>query len=82
MARTGAAPKNESGVGRYLLRPEAYRTLFGLMRRKGLKVVPSTSSRHSTTVRRSTSPVVRESCTRRAIPKAAARSGSSDSARW
>ena len=40
MARTGAAPKNESGVGRYLLRPEAYRTLFGLMRRKGLKVVP------------------------------------------
>ncbi len=40
MARTGAAPKNESGVARYLLRPEAYRTLFGLMRRKGLKVVP------------------------------------------
>ena len=40
MARTGAAPKNQSGVGRYLLRPEAYRTLFGLMRRKGLKVVP------------------------------------------
>jgi glyoxylase-like metal-dependent hydrolase (beta-lactamase superfamily II) len=40
MARTGAAPKNQSGVARYLLRPEAYRTLFGLMRRKGLKVVP------------------------------------------
>ena len=40
MARTGKGPKNESGVGRYLLRPEAYRTLFGLMRRKGLKVVP------------------------------------------
>jgi glyoxylase-like metal-dependent hydrolase (beta-lactamase superfamily II) len=40
MARTGKAPKNQSGVGRYLLRPEAYRTLFGLMRRKGLKVVP------------------------------------------
>jgi glyoxylase-like metal-dependent hydrolase (beta-lactamase superfamily II) len=40
MARTGAAPKNESGVARYLLRPEAYRTLFGLIRRKGLKVVP------------------------------------------
>jgi glyoxylase-like metal-dependent hydrolase (beta-lactamase superfamily II) len=40
MARTGAAPKNEVGVARYLVRPEAYRTLFGLMRRKGLKVVP------------------------------------------
>ena len=40
MARTGAAPKNESSAARYLLRPEAYRTLFGLMRRKGLKVVP------------------------------------------
>jgi glyoxylase-like metal-dependent hydrolase (beta-lactamase superfamily II) len=39
-ARTGAVPKNESGVGRYLLRREAYRTLFGLMRRKGLKIVP------------------------------------------
>ena len=25
MARTGKGPKNESGVGRYLLRPEAYR---------------------------------------------------------
>jgi glyoxylase-like metal-dependent hydrolase (beta-lactamase superfamily II) len=40
MARTGTPPKNEAGVGRYLLRPEAYRTLFGLMRRKGLKIVP------------------------------------------
>lgn len=40
MARTGAAPKNESSAARYLLRAEAYRTLFGLMRRKGLKVVP------------------------------------------
>ena len=40
IARTGEAPKNQSGVGRYLLRPEAYRTLFGLMRRHGLKVVP------------------------------------------
>jgi glyoxylase-like metal-dependent hydrolase (beta-lactamase superfamily II) len=39
-ARTGTPPKNEAGVGRYLLRPEAYRTLFGLMRRKGLKIVP------------------------------------------
>lgn len=27
-------------MGRYLLRPEAYRTLFGLMRRNGLKIVP------------------------------------------
>jgi glyoxylase-like metal-dependent hydrolase (beta-lactamase superfamily II) len=39
-AQTGAVPKNEAGVGRYLLRLEAYRTLFGLMRRKGLKIVP------------------------------------------
>jgi glyoxylase-like metal-dependent hydrolase (beta-lactamase superfamily II) len=39
-ARTGRTPKNESGVSRYLLRPEAYRTLVGLMRRKALKVVP------------------------------------------
>ena len=39
-ARSGKPPKNEAGVGRYLLRPEAYRTLFGLMRRKGLKIVP------------------------------------------
>jgi glyoxylase-like metal-dependent hydrolase (beta-lactamase superfamily II) len=39
-ARTGRTPKNESGIGRYLLRPEAYRTLFSLTRRKALKVVP------------------------------------------
>ncbi len=39
-ARTGKVSKNEAGVGRYLLRPEAYRTLFGLTRRKGLKIVP------------------------------------------
>lgn len=39
-ARTGKTPKNQAGVGRYLLRPEAYATLVGLMRRKGLKVVP------------------------------------------
>ena len=39
-ARTGAAPKNEAGFGTYLFRLEAYRTLFGLMRRKGLKIVP------------------------------------------
>jgi glyoxylase-like metal-dependent hydrolase (beta-lactamase superfamily II) len=40
VARSGAAPKNQAGVGRYLLRVEAYRTLFGLMRRRGLKIVP------------------------------------------
>lgn len=40
MARTGAAPKNQASAARYVMRPEAYRTLFGLMRRKGLKVVP------------------------------------------
>ncbi|MGZ6544149.1 MAG: MBL fold metallo-hydrolase [Actinomycetota bacterium] len=39
-ARTGAVPKNEASVGKSLLRLEAYRTLFGLMRRKGLKIVP------------------------------------------
>jgi glyoxylase-like metal-dependent hydrolase (beta-lactamase superfamily II) len=39
-ARSGKPPKNQAGVGRYLLRPEAYRTLFGLMRRKALKIVP------------------------------------------
>jgi glyoxylase-like metal-dependent hydrolase (beta-lactamase superfamily II) len=40
LARGGEAPKNQAGTTKYLLRPEAYRTLFGLMRRKGLKVVP------------------------------------------
>jgi glyoxylase-like metal-dependent hydrolase (beta-lactamase superfamily II) len=40
VARTGKAPKNQAGLGRYLLRPEAYRTLFGLMSRKGLKIIP------------------------------------------
>src|SRR5262245_38248069 len=39
-ATTGATPKNEAGYGRYLLRWEAYRTLFGLLRKKGLKIVP------------------------------------------
>jgi glyoxylase-like metal-dependent hydrolase (beta-lactamase superfamily II) len=39
-ARTGASGKNEAGLGRYLLRLEAYRTLFGLLRRRGLKIVP------------------------------------------
>lgn len=41
MARTGDAPaKNQAETTKYLLRLEAYRTLFGLMRRKGLKIVP------------------------------------------
>jgi glyoxylase-like metal-dependent hydrolase (beta-lactamase superfamily II) len=41
MARGGKlAWKNEAGTTKYLLRAEAYRTLFGLMRRKGLKIVP------------------------------------------
>jgi glyoxylase-like metal-dependent hydrolase (beta-lactamase superfamily II) len=39
-ARTGAVGKNEAGYGRYLVRLEAYRTLIGLMRRNGLKIVP------------------------------------------
>jgi len=40
VATTGKVRKNEAGVGRYLLRLEAYRTLFGLMRRGALKIVP------------------------------------------
>ena len=39
-ATSGTTPKNEAGYGRYLLRLEAYRTLFGLMRANGLKIVP------------------------------------------
>jgi glyoxylase-like metal-dependent hydrolase (beta-lactamase superfamily II) len=39
-ATKGTTSKNESGYGRYLLRLEAYRTLFGLTRRGGLKIVP------------------------------------------
>ena len=39
-ATTGATSKNEAGYGKYLLRMEAYRTLLGLMRTKGLKIVP------------------------------------------
>src|SRR5262245_8023228 len=38
-ARKGTTTKNESGYGRYLLRIEAYRTLFGVMRRGGVKIV-------------------------------------------
>lgn len=40
VARSGRVPKNQAGTTRHLLRPEAYRTLFGLMRRRGLKIVP------------------------------------------
>ena len=40
VARTGAVGENEAGYGRYLFRVEAYRTLFGLMRRNGLKILP------------------------------------------
>src|SRR5262245_5124816 len=38
-ATKGTTSKNESGYGRYLLRIEAYRTLFGVMRRGGVKIV-------------------------------------------
>jgi glyoxylase-like metal-dependent hydrolase (beta-lactamase superfamily II) len=40
VARTGEVGRNQSGVGRYLLRLEAYRTLFGLLRRGAMKIVP------------------------------------------
>jgi glyoxylase-like metal-dependent hydrolase (beta-lactamase superfamily II) len=40
VATTGRARKNQSGVGRYLVRVEAYRTLFSLLRRGALKIVP------------------------------------------
>lgn len=40
MARTGVTSKNQAGFGRYFLRPEAYRTLFGLRRHDGTKIVP------------------------------------------
>jgi glyoxylase-like metal-dependent hydrolase (beta-lactamase superfamily II) len=44
-ARTGKGGKSEGGASAYLkvlLRVEAYRTLFGLMRRSGLSIVPIT----------------------------------------
>jgi glyoxylase-like metal-dependent hydrolase (beta-lactamase superfamily II) len=44
-ARTGKGGKKEGGASAYLkllLRAEAYRTLFGLMRRSGLSIVPIT----------------------------------------
>lgn len=39
-ARSGNPGKAETGRARYLVRPEAYRTLFGLMRGGGLSIVP------------------------------------------
>ncbi len=42
VARSGKARKNQSGVGRYLVRVEAYRTLLSLVRRGALKIVPIT----------------------------------------
>ena len=39
-ATTGRSGKNEVGYGRYLIRPEAYRTLITLMRARGLKIAP------------------------------------------
>jgi Metallo-beta-lactamase superfamily len=73
-ARTGAAPKNEAGFGTYLFRLEAYRTLFGLMRRKGLKIVPIHEGPRSATAKPSTCPGGRASCMCRVTPMGAARS--------
>ena len=39
-AKGAKPPKNEAGIGRYLLRVEAYRTLFGLLLRGGVKLIP------------------------------------------
>jgi glyoxylase-like metal-dependent hydrolase (beta-lactamase superfamily II) len=39
-AKGAAAPKNEAGFGKYLFRVAAYRTLFALMRHKGMKIAP------------------------------------------
>jgi glyoxylase-like metal-dependent hydrolase (beta-lactamase superfamily II) len=41
-AKGGKLGKHEAGMGRYLLHAEAYRTLFGLMRGGGLRIVPLT----------------------------------------
>lgn len=73
VARSGRIPKNQAGTTRYLLRPEAYRTLFGLMRRRGLKIVPIHEVSSFDDARRSTSRAVRAWSTRPAIPTAAAR---------
>jgi glyoxylase-like metal-dependent hydrolase (beta-lactamase superfamily II) len=40
VARGAKPPKNSAGIGRYLLRVEAYRTLVSLSRRGGAKIVP------------------------------------------
>ena len=39
-AKTGETGKNEAGYGRYLLKLEAYKTLFTLSRAGALKIVP------------------------------------------
>jgi glyoxylase-like metal-dependent hydrolase (beta-lactamase superfamily II) len=39
-AKGAKPPKNEASVGRYLIHAEAYRTLVGLLRHRGMKVVP------------------------------------------
>ncbi len=39
-AKGATPPKNQAGFRRYLLRPEAYRTLIGLIRHKGTNIVP------------------------------------------
>jgi glyoxylase-like metal-dependent hydrolase (beta-lactamase superfamily II) len=40
VAKGAKPPKNSAGIGRYLLRVEAYRTLVSLTRRGGSKIVP------------------------------------------
>jgi len=40
VAKGAKPPRNEAGVGRYLLRVEGYRTLISLSRRGGAKIVP------------------------------------------
>lgn len=39
-ARGAPAPKNQAGFTRYLLRPEAYRTLIGLRRQGAMSIIP------------------------------------------
>jgi glyoxylase-like metal-dependent hydrolase (beta-lactamase superfamily II) len=40
VAKSGKSAKGESRFTRHLVRPEAYRTMFGLMRRGALRIVP------------------------------------------
>lgn len=40
VAKGAKPPKNSAGIGRYLVRIEAYRTLISLSRRGGTKIVP------------------------------------------